>query len=262
MKKNFQYSHVNAKCNQPGGKTVIIVLLFLCFFALFYIAVSDYCYTSEQFESYSPAGSYVGTHLANSWQSMSIDNNQSNNEEKWCLTLVNRWKPLKQPVVLQLVTLENGKQVDEKIYPYLQKMFNDMQSVGIYPTVASGYRTWEDQQRIYNEKYREYKAQGFTDEQAKKETENWVAVPGTSEHQLGLAIDINADGIHSTGNEVYAWLKEHAHQYGFINRYPTDKTAITGVANEPWHYRYVGIKAAKEIYESGVCLEEYLNQAK
>lgn len=76
----------------------------------------------------------------------------------------------------------------------------------------------------------------------------------------GLAVDINADGIHSAGREVYRWLDQNAYRYGFILRYPSDKTGITGISNEPWHYRYVGVTAAAEIRRQNLCLEEYLNQ--
>ena len=85
-----------------------------------------------------------------------------------------------------------------------------------------------------------------------------MAVPGTSEHQLGLAVDINANPDNSTDEEVYAWLAENAWQFGFILRYPQDKTQITGIQYEPWHYRYVGREAAAHIHTSGQCLEEYL----
>ena len=86
------------------------------------------------------------------------------------------------------------------------------------------------------------------------------AIPGTSEHQLGLGVDINADGINSYGYEVYNWLAQNAYGYGFIYRYPENKVTITGIANEPWHYRYVGVNAATEIYKRGICLEEYLGE--
>lgn len=88
-------------------------------------------------------------------------------------------------------------------------------------------------------------------EQAKQ----WVAVPGYSEHQLGLAVDINAATY-----DVYFWLQENSYKYGFIFRYPAGKTDITGTAEEVWHYRYVGVEAATEIYERGICLEEYLEE--
>lgn len=83
--------------------------------------------------------------------------------------------------------------------------------------------------------------------------EQWVARPGTSEHQLGLAVDINGAVY-----DIYLWLEENSWKYGFIFRYPAYKTDLTGVAGEVWHYRYVGKEAAQEIYEQGVCLEEYL----
>lgn len=88
----------------------------------------------------------------------------------------------------------------------------------------------------------------------------WVAAPGTSEHQLGIAVDINADKTKSTNDEVYTWLAEHAREYGFILRYPKDKENVTGTGYEPWHYRYVGKEAAKEIWQEGCCLEEYVTQ--
>lgn len=181
-------------------------------------------------------------------------------ETPWNLILVNRWHPLPEGYEPQLMTLSNGKQVDERIYPSLQKMFDQARADGVYPIVASAYRTAEKQQSIMDEKIAEYQANGYSAEKAKTEAEKWVALPGTSEHQLGLAVDINADGINSAGYEVYDWLDKHAHEYGFIRRFPESKTDITGVANEPWHYRYVGKKVAAEIHDRGICLEEYLNQ--
>ena len=178
----------------------------------------------------------------------------------WNLILVNRWHPLPEGYQPQLMTLSNGKEVDERIYPSLQKMFDQARSEGVYPIVASAYRTAEKQQSIMEEKIAEYQANGYSAEKAKTEAEKWVAIPGTSEHQLGLAVDINADGVNSAGYEVYDWLDKHAHEYGFIRRFPESKTDITGVANEPWHYRYVGKKVAAEIHDRGICLEEYLNQ--
>lgn len=121
----------------------------------------------------------------------------------WNLILVNRWHPLPEGYQPQLMTLSNGKEVDERIYPSLQKMFDQARSEGVYPIVASAYRTAEKQQSIMDEKIAEYQANGYSAEKAKTEAEKWVAIPGTSEHQLGLAVDINADGIHSAGYEVY-----------------------------------------------------------
>ena len=159
---------------------------------------------------------------------------------------------------VEVIKLDNGEFIDKRIYPFLQEMFNDMRNEGVYPIVASGYRTEKEQCILYDQKISQFQLEGLTYEEAKYETEKWVAIPGTSEHQLGLAVDINADGIRSAGHEVYDWLNENAWQYGFIKRYPEDKTDITGVNNEAWHYRYVGKDAAREIYNQGICLEEYL----
>lgn len=179
-------------------------------------------------------------------------------EADWALLLVNHNHPLPDGYTCRTVTLTNGEQVDERIYPSLQKMFDAMRKQGLFPIVASGYRTRAMQEQMMQEKVDEYKSVGFSDAEAVEKAKDWVALPGTSEHESGLAVDINADGIHSTGNQIYTWLDEHAWEYGFIKRYPDNKTAITGIRHEPWHYRYVGKAAAKEIWEQGVCLEEYL----
>lgn len=125
--------------------------------------------------------------------------------------------------------------------------------------VREGYRTQEEQQQLLDEKIEAYENEGKSKSEAKKLAEQWVAIPGTSEHQLGIAVDINADTTKSSSDDVYSWLAENAHKYGFIKRYPSDKTDITGVINEPWHYRYVGKEAALEIYSQGMCLEEYID---
>lgn len=109
-----------------------------------------------------------------------------------------------------------------------------------------------------DEKILAYEAEGYSPEDAVAKAEAWVAIPGTSEHQLGISVDINADINYCSDQTVYDWLGENAHKFGFINRYPSDKTDITGVINEPWHYRYLGVTAAEEIKKQGVCLEEYL----
>ncbi len=178
--------------------------------------------------------------------------------DKWKLILVNRDNPLPYDWNIETVELSNGELVDARIYPDLQKMFDDMRADGVYPEVVSAYRTSEKQQQLMDEKIQEYSVSGYSPDEAKQKAEEWVAIPGTSEHQLGIAVDINADGINSFGYEVYDWLDQNAYKYGFIKRYPEDKTEITGIINEPWHYRYVGYDAALEMTERNLCLEEYL----
>ena len=178
--------------------------------------------------------------------------------EDYIACLQRIYEKLPEDYTLETVQLFNGERIDERIYPALQQMFDDMRAAGVYPVVASGYRTTEEQQQILDDKIAAYEQEGYTRKEAETLAEDWVALPGTSEHQLGLAVDINADGIHSTGQEVYDWLLENSARYGFIKRYPEDKTHITGISNEPWHYRYVGEEAAKEMTRQNLCLEEYL----
>ena len=173
----------------------------------------------------------------------------------WYLTLVNRWNPLPENYDLELAEVEGGELVDQRIYDPLMEMLEAAEAEGLGPIVVSGYRTRAVQQRFMDEKIAEFRQEGYSRKDAEELAKQWVAIPGTSEHELGLAVDINGDTY-----DIYPWLQENSYKYGFIFRCPADKKDITGIAEEVWHYRYVGLKAAKEIYESGLCLEEYLDR--
>ena len=187
-----------------------------------------------------------------------ITHHMASEDHGWNLILVNRENYIPADYEVQLTELSNGKKVDSRIYPELQEMFNAARAQGYGLFVREGYRTQEEQQQLMNEKIEAYENEGKSKSEAKKLAEQWVAIPGTSEHQLGIAVDINADTTKSSNDDVYSWLAENAHKYGFIKRYPSNKTDITGVINEPWHYRYVGKEAASAIYSQGICLEEYI----
>lgn len=188
-----------------------------------------------------------------------ITHHVASEDNGWNLILVNRNSYIPDDYKVELTELSNGEKVDSRIYPELQEMFNDARAQGYGLFVREGYRTQEEQQQLLDEKIEAYENEGKSKSEAKKLAEQWVAIPGTSEHQLGIAVDINADTTKSSSDDVYSWLAENAHKYGFIKRYPSDKTDITGVINEPWHYRYVGKEAALEIYSQGMCLEEYMD---
>lgn len=188
-----------------------------------------------------------------------ITHHVASEDNGWNLILVNRNSYIPDDYKVELTELSNGEKVDSRIYPELQEMFNDARAQGYDLFVREGYRTQEEQQQLLDEKIEAYENEGKSKSEAKKLAEQWVAIPGTSEHQLGIAVDINADTTKSSSDDVYSWLAENAHKYGFIKRYPSDKTDITGVINEPWHYRYVGKEAALEIYSQGMCLEEYID---
>ncbi|MBD5496057.1 MAG: M15 family metallopeptidase [Lachnospiraceae bacterium] len=179
--------------------------------------------------------------------------------EEWNLILVNAWNEIPEDYNVTLTELSNGQMIDSRIYPCLQDMFDAMREDGIYPIVREGYRTADEQQRILDDKVMAFIREGYSKSRAKRLAETWVAIPGTSEHQLGIAVDINADKEKSSNEEVYEWLAENAYKYGFILRYPQDKEDITGTAYEPWHYRYVGEEAAEEIFNRQICLEEYFD---
>ena len=176
----------------------------------------------------------------------------------WNLMLANAKNSIPDDYAPNLIELSNGEKVDARIYADLQEMFDAARAQGLELFVAAGYRTWEEQRRLLDEKTQAFQYEGHSRKQAKKLALQWVALPGTSEHQLGLAVDINADTEISASDDVYGWLLKNGHAYGFIKRYPSDKSPITGINNEPWHYRYVGREAAQEITKQGVCLEEYI----
>lgn len=194
--------------------------------------------------------------IADAYSKLSVTHNIPVSEE-WNLIIVNRWNELPEDYGVELTELSNGQTVDSRIYPYLQEMFDAARAEGIYPIVREGYRTAEEQQEILDEKIQIYINQGYSQSRAERTAKEWVALPGTSEHQLGIAVDINADKSKCSNEEVYTWLAENAYKYGFVLRYPMGKQEITGTSYEPWHYRYVGEEAALEIYEQGICLEEY-----
>ena len=204
----------------------------------------------------------AGKVLNSDFTLLSLDNithHVASEDNGWNLILVNRDSYIPDDYQVELTELSNGKKVDSRIYPELQEMFNDARAQGYSLFVREGYRTQEEQQQLMDEKIEAYENEGKSKSDAKKLAEQWVAIPGTSEHQLGIAVDINADTTKSSSDDVYNWLAENAHTYGFIKRYPSNKTDITGVINEPWHYRYVGKEAASKIYSQGICLEEYID---
>ena len=193
---------------------------------------------------------------------------QTTTEERdWRLLLVNPWNKLPEGYDIELKKLSNGLQVDARVCDDLTAMLFDCRKAGLRPLVCSAYRTQEKQTKLYNNKIARLRAAGYSREAAIREAGRWVAVPGTSEHQTGLAVDLVASSyqILDQKQEQTAeqkWLMEHCWEYGFILRYPPDKSAVTGIGYEPWHYRYVGKETAKAMRDSGLCLEEYLEALK
>lgn len=131
--------------------------------------------------------------------------------------------------------------------------FNEMQEAaaeeGLDIYISSSYRSYADQERIYNR---------YVEEDGKEAADTYSARPGHSDHQTGLTFDLNSIDDSFGLTPESDWVKVNAHKYGFIIRYPEGKQDITGYQYEPWHIRYIGIEKATEVYESGLCLEEFL----
>ena len=184
-------------------------------------------------------------------------------EDAWQLRLVSAAHPLPEDFeVPELTKLKGGHAIDSRVYPALQQMMDDCRAAGLNPVICSSYRTHDKQEELFRKKVNTLRKQGYSQEEAETEAARWVARPGTSEHETGLAVDI-VDKSYQLLDEkqeqtpVQQWLMAHCAEYGFILRYPVEKSDLTGIGYEPWHYRYVGTEAAKAITEQGLCLEEY-----
>ena len=149
-----------------------------------------------------------------------------------------------------LVEIE-GKLVDITCYDALAEMLAACRKAGYSCMINSAYRDIVSQQQIWDERVQQHIKAGYSKKRAEEIVGLSVAIPGTSEHHLGLAVDLG--GSYS----MYSWLGKNSWKYGFIVRYPTGKTAITGITYEPWHFRYLGEELAKEVYDSKLTLEEY-----
>lgn len=181
------------------------------------------------------------------------------------LVLVNCWQPISDAYAVTLMEIGNGQAVDRLCYGPLMEMLSACQEAGLQPLVCSGYRDVEEQTRLYQNKVQRLMDSGLSRRDAESAAGREVAYPGTSEHHTGLAVDIVDVNYQMLDNAqentaVQQWLMAHSWEYGFVLRYPTDKTDVTGIIYEPWHYRYVGKEAARVMYDQGLCLEEYLEQ--
>ena len=185
----------------------------------------------------------------------------------WNMILVNPWNFLPEDFDVELEEIEDGHQVDKRMAAQLEAMLRCAREEGLEPLIVSSYRTHQKQDDLHNNRIKRFMEEGLSLDDAIVEAGKWVAVPGTSEHQTGLAVDIVAESFpvleaEQENTPEQKWLMENCWRFGFVMRYPSDKSDITGIYYEPWHYRYVGGEAAQEMWELGLCLEEYLDQLK
>lgn len=154
---------------------------------------------------------------------------------------------------------DTGYYMEEGVTPYYEEMYTAAKKDGITLTPYSGYRSYERQKNNYINLTKQYMGQyNLNEEDAARKAATVILPPGTSEHNLGLAMDICNTRDDFANTKEYKWLTENAHKYGFILRYTADKQDITGIVPEPWHWRFVGVEYAEDIKNSGLCLEEYL----
>lgn len=186
-------------------------------------------------------------------------------QSDWRMVLVNPNVKLPDDYTVETETADaaTGKELQTEAAEAYRQMAKAAEADGVSLMLCSGYRSVEYQQGLFDKKVEQCLSEGLSQEDAEIKAATIVAAPGHSEHNTGLAADIVTPDhqMLDTAFEqtpAFAWLSQHAAEYGFILRYPQDKTAITGIIYEPWHYRYVGVDNAAAILQSGGCLEEYL----
>lgn len=186
-------------------------------------------------------------------------------KEEYYLLLANAENPLPQDWSIQTEEVQNGYEMDKRAAPAMREMIQAAKEDGVELMLCSAYRSVEKQQQLFDRSQQAYMAQGMSEEEAYAKTATETAIPGTSEHQTGLAADIVTPTYQMldagfADTPAGQWLSEHAAEYGFVLRYPQDKQEVTGIIYESWHYRFVGKTHAKLMKKSGLCLEEYLQQ--
>ena len=188
------------------------------------------------------------------------------NVADWTLILVNRDYILPEgfvpPELVPAVKSDSdSKKLDSRVAPHYNDMYLAAKKDGITLETVSGYRSYSLQRTNFENKISKYMNQGMNRTKATQEAAKIILPPGTSEHNLGFAMDICSLEQSFENTKAFKWLCENAEDYGFILRYPKDKQDITQIIYEPWHWRYVGVENAKKINASGKCLEEYLGKA-
>lgn len=186
-------------------------------------------------------------------------------QDDWKLLLINKQHSIPEGYEFPLgdiQTMKGTMQCDARIIDDLLEMLQDAKEDDIILKICSPYRDLAYQELLFNKKIDWYMRRGMSYVEAYRLGSRIVAVPAASEHRLGLALDIVSDtyiGLDEGFADTPAgkWLAENSYKYGFLLRYPKGKEDITGINYEPWHFRYVGVDAAKVITERGITLEEF-----
>ena len=179
------------------------------------------------------------------------------------IPLVNPWNMLPEGYEVELVNVTERDRLETRCAQALKDMLAACKEAGYEPSIVSAYRTQEEQGFLFDRKVKYYTDRGWSRTAARTEAAKEIAIPGTSEHETGMALDLVSYSYQLLNEKQentaeQKWLMEHCWEYGFILRYPVGSTQITGIIYEPWHYRYVGQEIAREIMDLGITLEEYL----
>jgi len=185
--------------------------------------------------------------------------------DDWRLILINKWHPIPDDYEYVLGTITGSMQSDARIIDDLLLMMQKAQDDGINLVIISPYRDLDHQELLFTNKINSFIRSGMSYLEAYRFASQTITVPGTSEHQVGLALDITSREYRflNTGfaeTEAGRWLADNSYEFGFILRYPLGKESITGIEFEPWHFRYVGREAAQIIKEEGLALEEFVER--
>lgn len=182
--------------------------------------------------------------------------------DDWRLILINKQHPIPDEYGFELGIIKDNMKCDKRILPDLFAMLQAAKDDGIILNISSPYRTDDRQMSNFNRRIEKYMNQGYSYMEAYKTASRTITIPGASEHEVGLALDITSNAYSRLdeafgGTEAGKWLKEHSCEYGFILRYPEGKEYITSIEYEPWHFRYVGKDAAVIMTQENICLEEF-----
>lgn len=185
--------------------------------------------------------------------------------DDWRLVLINKQHSIPEDYSFTfgtINTLKGKMQCDERIIEDLSDMLTAAKEEDVSLMICSPYRDLEYQKTLFNRKINRYLKKGMSYVEAYRLSSQVVTVPGASEHQIGLALDIVCNNYRDLDEgfgdtDAGIWLAENSYKYGFILRYPKGKEQITGIEYEPWHFRYVGVEAATVMTRDGMTLEEF-----
>ena len=201
---------------------------------------------------------------SNKSSSSKSSSRESADTGEWNLRLVSKTNMLPEDFEPNLAAIDNSftngssLKFDKRALENLEDMMQAAKDADLNLYIASGYRSIGTQAGLYNNKIKQFKSTGLSEEEAEKQASAIVFPPGASEHNLGLAVDFNEVEETFANTDEFKWLQKNAAKYGFIMRYGKEQQNITGAVWEPWHYRYVGQDAAEEIERREITLEEYL----